>query len=174
LISALLQLTKSREINAICLNADSVSQAGLLNLLSGYEVLVLEDIHSLASNEQLELNLFNVFNYSVQNKKKLIVSSRFSAKSDKWNLPDLKSRLNSGQTFHLKPLKGDKAFGLIFELMSKQGMVLDMNAKKYISIHYPSDFPSLFKMMGILNKSSLAEKKKVTIALLKETLSCAG
>jgi DnaA family protein len=76
----------------------------VLKGLEALDLVCIDDLESITGMQEWEKSLFNMFNNIVENKKSLVITSTMSPSGNSIELPDLKSRLGSGVTYHLKYL----------------------------------------------------------------------
>jgi len=132
--------------------------------------LVFDDIHKTAGNQLGERHLFNVFNACRASRLPMLVSSRISPRHPSWQLPDLRSRLQSGLTLELSILKGQMAINLFKRQIIAQGMPTDDAVIKYIVGHHATDYASLDQLLQKLSMLSLRDKRKITVPFVKRVI----
>lgn len=132
------------------------------------KVVWVDDIDALQGNRTDEVLAFNLFNHCRSHDIKLLFTASCSPRDAGWVLPDLRSRLNSGQLLVLKPLVGQAALTVFSQQLESQGLNLTEDVVQYVANHWPSDFPSLHRAIQQIITLTLKEKRKVTIPLLKK------
>ncbi len=138
------------------------------------DCLMLDDVHTLAASTEGELALFNLFNHCKSRHIKLLVTANMHPKDNAWQLPDLVSRLTSGLTLMLEPLKGQAAFDCLEKQFEYYGLPLDEPVMHYIKTHCSSAYSELYKLFLLVAGESLQLKRKVTVPLIKHALTTAG
>lgn len=134
------------------------------------EFLLLDDAGILAGNEAHEIALFNGFNHCRAANIKLILTSHVQARDPQWQLPDLRSRLQSGLGFTLSPLQGDQALQCMQQQFHLNGIKLDPAVMQYVQAHHRSSYPQLYQLFTRLAAASLSLKRKVTVPLVKQVM----
>ena len=132
--------------------------------------LLLDDVGEMAGQEDHEIALFNGFNHCRSAHIKLVLSSHIQARDPQWQLPDLRSRLQSGLGFTLEPLQGEQALLCMQQQFRLNGIKLDPAVMQYVQAHHRSSYPHLYQLFTRLAAASLALKRKVTVPLVKQVM----
>jgi len=140
----------------------------ILHDLERVQVICLDDIHKLAGDSIWEEALFHLYNR--MQGTTLLLSAKLSPKSIPINLPDLKSRLAWGTTYKLESLSDhDKLCAL--QLRAKgRGLSIPTTVGQFLLHRCARDMRKLFFTLELLDKESLAKKRKITIPFVKEVL----
>lgn len=155
----------------LMLSATTVNSFDSLKILPPkLKLLLLDDIDQLSRHNESEIKLFNLFNHCQSNAIKLIVSATISPQDQSWKLPDLRSRLNSGQTHQVKPLKGKPALQLLQKKLQQNAIPFEPNIITYINNHYSDHYPQLNQLLNKIEITTLSEKRKLTIPLIKSLI----
>lgn len=144
----------------------------VLESLEQLPVICLDNLEVLNGDPDWEEALFDLINRVTETRVgMLIIASRFGPQSDVIQLPDLRSRIGAGLTFQVLPLS-DEQRGEVLSLRAQQrGLVLTEQALHYLLNHSQRDLPSLVALLDRLDKRSLQEQKKITVALVKRELA---
>ena len=148
-----------------------LSEQSLLDVLPPADLYLIDGLEEVAGDAAAENGLFKLYNHLHPQLTVLLVSSRIAPQSERWQLPDLRSRLNSGQILHLKALRGTQAFVLFQTLCTHMGLELSERALNYLQVHSQSAFPQLYELLIALNQRTLSERKRISIVLLKQLLT---
>ncbi len=171
LMSALDHSLETTNSTYLVLDSSMISDVNLLNNLpNGIECLLINDVDLVARNPDGELALFNLYNYCLAHHCKLVVSSSISARSDEWQLPDLKSRLNSGLVLTLEILKGDLALQCIEQQFELNGIPLEPAVVRYLKTTQNTSYSYLYQLFMRLSTETLKLKRKLTVPLIKKAL----
>lgn len=142
-------------------------------ILEGSETLSLvciDDIESIAGDEEWESAIFTAFNALQQTGTRLIVASHSPAQRLSIRLPDLLSRLQSGLLFQLFELSdGDKLLALQLRAR-KRGLDLTDAVGEFILLRAQRNLTTLLQILDELDHSSLQQQRKLTVPLVKSTL----
>lgn len=156
----------------LILSATTIDRFEFLKILPPQlQLLLLDDIDQLSGHKDSELKLFNLFNHCHSKAIKLIVTAAISPRSENWQLPDLRSRLNSGQTQQIKPLKGQAALELLQKQLQQKAIPFEPNIITYIDNHYSDHYPQLNQLLEKIDTTTLSEKRKLTIPFIKTLIS---
>jgi len=171
LVQALINEHQAAGETVQLVRTDMLSEQSLLDVLPQASVYVVDGIEQIAGDADAENGLFKLYNHIHPQKAALLLTSVLPPQSEQWRLPDLVSRLNSGQIQPLKALRGVEAFELFQELCQHMGLALSERALNYLQVHSQSTFPSLYRLLIALNQRTLSERKKISIVLLKQLLT---
>lgn len=133
--------------------------------------VAFDDLQLLAGHAVGERHLFNVFNLCRAQHISLMVASRIAPRHSDWQLPDLRSRLQSGLTLELSVLKGEQAMTLLKRQFEIQGIPSDESVFHYIASHHATDFASLNELLQKLSALSLRDKRKITVPYVKHVIA---
>lgn len=142
----------------------------MLDGLEVMELIALDDIHCVCSDDKWELALFNLYNRIRDKGKKLIVSSAQPVSALKIKLADLSSRLSSGPAFQLTALNDKEKQQALQERAKRRGLELENDVVAYILKRSPRSMNSLFVLFDKLDQASMREKRKLTIPFIKNYL----
>ncbi len=171
LLNALQQSLHNQGIIQQLIQAKSLQQLDITAIIpNGIKYILVDDINELTGKPEGELALFNFFNHCKNHQIKLIVSSCIEPKSDLWKLPDLVSRINSGLTLRLQPLKGDSAFQCLAQQFEFNGIPVETAVIQYLQTHHNSSYPRLYQLFLSVAAESLQKKRKVTVPLVKTVI----
>lgn len=142
----------------------------MLDGLENMSLIALDDIQSVAGDEDWEHALFNLYNRVRDKEGSMLVSSNEPLASLNIQLADLRSRLSWGPIFKLTSLS-DKEKQLALQQRAKnRGLDLADEVVTYLLKRSPRDMNSLFTLFETLDKASMVEKRKLTIPFIKDYL----
>lgn len=84
---------------------------------------------------------------------------------------DLRTRLASGPVFQLQPLSDAEARGALQDEAGRRGIALTDEVVDYLLTRFARDLGSLMALLDALDEFSLAEKRSVTVPLLRQMLA---
>lgn len=142
----------------------------VLENLDQYSLICLDDIDAIAGNSHWEEALFHLFNRSTQAGSSLLITGSCPPAQLSMNLADLKSRLASGITYHLKELHDDQKLAALKLRANKRGLFLGEEVGRYLLNHYPRDMSKLYACLEELDKASLKAKHRLTIPFVKQVI----
>lgn len=138
--------------------------------LDNMSLLCLDDVQLIATNYALEEKLFYLFNNIRAKKNKLIVAAQMSPNSLNLRLPDLKSRLSWGVTYHLHELTEQQKIAALIMRSDQIGLEINEAVAKFLLSRIPRSTGQLFAILERLDSASLAAKRKLTVPFVKEVL----
>ncbi|MEC9415452.1 MAG: DnaA regulatory inactivator Hda [Pseudomonadota bacterium] len=143
----------------------------LLEGLTARRFVCIDDIDICAKDNAWEMAFFDLFNRSLDIQSSLIVSSTFSPKNVGFALNDLMSRFTQYPAFKLVELD-DEECKLALQLRAKhRGIDVPEEILSYLLNNEARDMSSLYNLLDILDKASLAAKRKLTIPFINEVMS---
>ncbi len=84
---------------------------------------------------------------------------------------DLRTRLGSGPVFQLAPLSEAESRGALQREAARRGIALSDEVVGYLLTRFARDLGSLMALLDALDEFSLAEKRSVTVPLLRQMLA---
>lgn len=84
---------------------------------------------------------------------------------------DLRTRLGSGPVFQLAPLSEAESRSALQREAARRGIALSGEVVDYLLTRFARDLGSLMALLDALDEFSLAEKRSVTVPLLREMLA---
>lgn len=144
----------------------------LFQNLSSLDAVCIDDIQLLLSNADWERAMFNLINECQQSSCSLIFTlGDNKSLEESIELPDLVSRIKRMEFMTLKKIEDDLHYEAL-DFISKQ---LEINLKKteleFLLNHQIREFSILVENLVTLDKQAGTLKRKITIPLIKETLS---
>ena len=140
--------------------------------LASLNAVCIDDLQLILSREEWETALFNLINECQQSNCSLILSfggNQFL--EDITQLPDLLSRIKRMEFMKLQAVQ-DEFLNQALDFVSQQ---LDINLEKaeleFLLKHQTREFSILVDNLISLDKQAASLKRKITIPLIKETLS---
>jgi len=138
--------------------------------LGGSDLLALDDLDALAGRHEAEHALFDLYNRGkVEKYTFLFAASRVPAQLG-MSLPDLTSRLSACAQAPLRLLDDDARREVLRGRAAARGVELDDAALTWLFTHTERDLASLTTLLDRLDRASLAEKRRVTVAFLRKLL----
>lgn len=163
------------DFDSFGLNLDNnIDKSYIDNFLGGLDaipLLCLDDIHLVVKNLYLEEKLFHLFNNIRSNNNKLIVAANTPPSNLSLSLPDLKSRLTWGITYHLQELSEQEKITALIMRAEQVGLHLSEKVAKFLLLRIPRNMGELFGVLKRLDNASLvAVKRKLTIPFVRSVL----
>ena len=130
-------------------------------------VYLVDDIHHMNLNQQE--NLFHAFNAIKAHGGIFVVSS--AQEIDKTSLiPELRSRLLTLPQYHLELPQTEALEMLCVKLAYDRQLQIEPKVIRYLVTHIGRRVSALQEIIALLDTVSLRDKRKITIALVRELL----
>ena len=151
-----------QEINAF--TPDSLSDLEQVGLIC------LDDVDCLLGNPLWEAALFHLFNRISDGESRLLMSAKCAPRALPVQLEDLKSRLSWGAVYQLHSLSDDEKVEALQVRAGYCGLQLEKGVAQFLMRHIDRQPSELFHALEYLDKSSLAEQRRLTIPFVKKAL----
>ncbi|RYE05897.1 MAG: hypothetical protein EOP33_01400 [Rickettsiaceae bacterium] len=132
-------------------------------ILSFHHAFIIEDIELWEEKQVL-----HYFNWINANNKSLLITS--SNNMLNFTLNDLSSRINSLTTIKIGPLDQELMRIFLFKLFSTHSIKYASQVQEYLMTILPRNFDQIIKFVIDINKFALANKRNLTIPLIKDFL----
>lgn len=142
------------------------------------DVICLDDIQSIAGDEEWELAIFNLFNqireqqglFGSNHKTLLLISADCPPQQLKIKLADLRSRLIWGEVYHLNDLSDEQKRVILQRNAYQKGIELSDEVASFLLKRLGSDLQVLSTELDRLDRASLQAKRNLTVPFVKEIL----
>ena len=142
----------------------------ILNGLGQLDLICIDDLESIFDNLEWQQRLTLLYNEIRDNNNSIIISSTFSPKNINIELEDLKSRLAWGQVQKIKPPDDELKIEILKRKASERSFELTKSVAEFLIRRTDRDLNSLIKILDVIDHSSLAAKRKVTVPFVKELI----
>jgi chromosomal replication initiator protein len=148
--------------------AEAVSK--LAERFCEYPALLVDDIHLIPDNENIRVELWQVFNDFYNAGKRIAITGQYPPKE----LPSLDahliSRLLWGLVAQIDVSDDDSRRMILKKLSEDQQMIMPDDVAEYLLIHVRRDLPSLMDALERIGLFALSVKRKITVRLAREAL----
>lgn len=142
----------------------------LLESLDQARLLCLDDIDAVTADPLWAEQLFHLFNRLVARGGQLLAAASAAAAQIACALPDLRSRLSWGGSFHLRVLN-DEELRLLLQVRARErGLDIADEVAAFILSRHARDVTAILSLLEKLDQHSLVHKKRVTIPLVRQLL----
>ena len=143
---------------------------GFIESLEGLDLICLDDIDLIASNQEWEVGIFNLINNSLISDCRLIFSSSINPSSINFELDDLISRIKKIDHIELYSIS-DASLPEAIKFVSKlRSINLGDKEINYLVTYTKRNMSDLIEIISKLDQLSLELKRKITIPLIKEII----
>jgi DnaA family protein len=169
LLAAACREAGERGSTAMFLAPDQGDDPGLVAELEALDLIALDDMHRVAGLAAWEAALFSLFDSRLQ-RGGLIVTANAPPRECGFALPDLVSRAASMALYRLEYLGDEDLEAAVLVHARERGLSLDTAAVSYLLQRVSRDLGQLTGWLDRIDRHSLAEKRRVTIPLLREVI----
>ncbi len=134
----------------------------------GASLLALDDVERLGETSQIEL--FNLYNAEPQT---LLLVAGSSPPAQLALREDLKTRLCAGLTYQVHALSDAEKIAALARCADERGLKLSREVGDYLLRHTQRDMRSLLALFHAADVMALAEKRDITVPLIKAVLHSA-
>ena len=149
--------------------ADELSPQ-MLQGLEHLALVCLDDIDSIAGNDEWEHAIFHLYNQLRDVQTPLLITAQHSPKGSPIGLADLKSRLAWDHVYHLQTLDEKHSLQALQSRAQSRGFDLPDEVAAYLLKRVARDMHNLFQLLDKLDNASLVAKKKLSIPFVKTLL----
>ena len=143
---------------------------GFIDSLEGLDLICLDDIDLIASNQEWEVGIFNLINNCLTSDCRLIFSSSMNPSSIKFDLDDLISRIRKIDHIELYSIN-DASLPEAIKFVSKlRSINLGDKEINYLVTYTKRNMSDLIEIISKLDQLSMELKRKITIPLIKEII----
>ena len=156
-----------KKINKIKLiNAEDISSEIIENL-SDYECLIIDSFN----NNVEEKLLYSILNQSKQLDNYILINSIRSLKKIKFNLEDLRSRINSFVYIGIELPTDELLKVIISKSLSDKQISLNPKMTNFIINNVERSYEKIFRLLKDLDELSLSTGKSININLIKKVIN---
>lgn len=145
--------------------------AAVLDGLEQFVQVCLDDVQSIAGDDDWETGLFHLFNRLREQGGRLCLTGTLPPAQLGLRLPDLQSRFSWGPVFQLLPLHDDGKIRAMQLRASRRGFDLPEDVASYLLRRYPRDLHNLFTLLDRLDDATLQAQRRLTIPFVKQWLA---
>ena len=141
----------------------------ILDSLEASDILILENIDKVKQDKS-EQDLFHIINFTKENNKKLLMTSRKPISEIDLNLEDLKSRLNSILEAKIKEPDDQLMKLILIKILNDKQLKINPNVIDFLVSRLERSYESINLFIEKIDMFSLEKSKKITIPLISDLL----
>ena len=149
-----------------------VLDVGVCAGLERASLVCLDDVDRVAGARDWERALFRLYNESEAAGARLLFAGRRGP--DGFELPDLRSRLFAALAVQLAPPDDAHRAEVLRRHARERGVGIGEDVLAFILARQSRDLGALVRLLEELDRFALAEKRRVTVALVRDYLRAAG
>lgn len=165
LLKAWVAQAQSRGLKAEYVDAAS---EGLGYWLFDLDCVAVDQIELLSPAEQQQL--FSLFNHFRNTRQGNLLLSSAIPPQQLMIREDLRTRMAFCLVYEIKPLSDEEKFNALVGMARARQIPVDAEVIRYLLAHWRRDLDSLLLMLNTLNDYSLAQGRRITLALLRQLL----
>jgi DnaA family protein len=154
-----------------CIQINQNTNFDGISLSDYYDLVVIDDIDKIISNQKNEEILFTLIDNQMLHKKSSVITSTLDIKDCSINLRDLTSRLQSDKIFNINDLNDEDKIKLMIFYCSERGLEVSEKVINYIINNCSRDLYFLCAFIKTIDITSLSMKKRITIPFIKKVIS---
>jgi DnaA regulatory inactivator Hda len=131
------------------------------------ERYIIDQIESWLGNDEYEETLFHIYNGIKNNGASLLIMAEEPLSHKTIALPDLRSRLLSCPHIAVHEPDDELLGGLLVKLSKDRQIILSPECLYYCVSRMERSFKAAYRLIQDVDNLSLAEKRKITIPLIK-------
>lgn len=143
----------------------------VLDGLEGLDIVALDDVERVAPSAEWNRALFRLFEGIKSQGGTLLLAAARPPAATGFDLPDLASRAAAASVYQLKSLDDADRLGALQLHAAARGLELSTAAGDYLLTRVSRDMAGLCRWLQTLDEASLIAQRKLTIALIRETLA---
>lgn len=144
----------------------------ILDGLEQYDLVCLDNIDAIKTNNQWEEAIFDLFNRLYERQQTcFFVTANLPPANLGLQLPDLTSRLTWGQVYQLSNLQDEEKLAALQLRANLRGFEINQDVGLFLLKRLNRDMRSLFTILEKLDIATITKKRKITIPFVKEILS---
>ena len=158
---------KFLDLNIFKLNSEKFNLK-LLSIIENYDNYILEDVDFTKIEEEKIFHLMNIISLKNCN---LLITTNININRYKFNLIDLKSRINSSVKIKIGKLNEEIKYMLFLKLFSDKKIILKLQVMKYMFKFTPDNYYELYNFVDKIINFSKENKNKITIPFFKKIVA---
>jgi len=169
LLQAVCNLASQHDLNVayIPLSQHAEFSPEMLEGLEHLAIVCVDDVDSIAGQEDWEQALFHLYNRLREQQKPMLMTGSTGPRDLAFQLQDLKSRVSWDLTYHLQALSDEDKINLLQKRADTRNFEIPKEVAAYLVKNVKRDLPSLLELLDKLDLATLTEQRKLTIPFVK-------
>lgn len=160
--------------NAACIDIRTLTQAAAGEIAAQCHHLILDDADSIIGNLEREKGLFHLYNMFKEERRSLLMILKDPPVRRTFALPDLASRLRAAPAVAIREPDDHLLAALLIKLFSDRQLRIGAEVLDYILPRIERSFEAAQRLVTLADQKALAEKRAVSIPLIRDLLTQAG
>ena len=149
------------------MNASGAALAGYAE----FSAVSVDDLGFWLGCRQAELAFFGLYNQLAARRAQFVLTARRSPMEFEFALPDLGSRLRAAACYRVAALDDDDRAVLLVRAARRRSLSLAPDVVRFLLARADRDQRELLRLLDLLDRSSLAAHRRITIPFVKDVLS---
>lgn len=147
---------------------------GLSFIKNEQKAYIIEDIDDKIIDKNTAELILHLYNWLKEHGGYLLLTAKSEPNKWKINLADLSSRLLASETVKITPPDDALLQAVIIKQFSDRQIILSAKVVGYIIKHADRSFSFIRRLVEQIDNTSMSEKKKITIPMVKRVLKSLG
>ncbi len=148
----------------------AAADPAILDGLESRELLCIDDLDAVAGGADWEQALFALWNRVQDSNGQIVVAAAMASRECPFELPDLKSRLNTLPVYQLHSLDEEQRVSALQLRARHRGLELPSQTARYMLNRSRRDMASLYRLLDKLDLEALRAKRRLTIPFVSSVL----
>ncbi len=157
--------------DALVISDEMMQSDNIIEILGGKMTVAIDNVDKYYCDKTAENNLFHIYNYIKETGGYLLLTSEKPPGQSLINLPDLSSRLLAIPVVQIGLPSDEMLSALLVKLFDDRQLLINNDVVRYVVARIPRSMGSVLKLVYDADKKSLAEKRNITIPLIKEIIN---
>jgi DnaA family protein len=144
--------------------------AAILEGMTGFDLVALDDIAAIAGSPDWEKALFHLYEELVARGTRLVIAAATPPGQAGFALPDLSSRLSAGAVFRLEQLSDADCLLALRRRAAWRGLTLPEETAQFLLSRVARSSTTLFQILDRLDRAALEAQRRLTIPFVKSVL----
>jgi len=160
----------SARARAVFLTQEELAKKDLGVFFAGKSAVVIDDAEKAVGTDEAERGFFHLYNLLRETKGFLLLTSRQPPAQWKVKLPDLRSRLLASQAVTLGAPDDALLSALLLKQLDDRQLKVGTDVVDFLLPRLTRTPDAIRTLVNALDRASLAESRRITVALAKKVL----
>lgn len=158
--------------NATVMDAKTFPEASLEEIIADTPNIILHQLHLILGDRELEEKLFHIYNHYVtlEDKRHVLITSRFAPKALETIIPDLESRIAGSRIIRIQNPDTTLLMQVLGKQLNDKGFQPTEDLLNYAVNLMERSWATPKKLSDALNVISLSQQKKLTKKMIRDAI----
>lgn len=144
------------------------------DIAEGQKTLVIDGLDRMTGDPAREETILHLYNILKERGGHILIAAEKPQRDWRFVLPDLKSRLMAAPAVEVLPPDDQLMAVVLTKLFSDRQIFVPQDVVQFILPRVERSFSALRHLADLIDRKALAEKRPVTVPLVREMLQSAG